>query len=65
MKIWMRLAPIERARSFISEDMERKPTAVSMTIGKNEMRNATRTLGSTPTPNQTRNNGATATFGTT
>ncbi len=56
---------MDRARSFISDDIERNPTAVSMTIGKNEMRNATSTFGSTPTPNQTRNSGATATFGTT
>ena len=61
----MRVAPIERARSRISADIERKPTAASMTIGKNEIRNATSTLGSAPTPNHTRKSGATATFGTT
>jgi len=34
-----------------------------MTMGKNEIRNATRIFGVGPTPNQTRNNGAIATFG--
>src|ERR1700752_5142797 len=61
----MRPAPTEGARSAISPDIEQKPTAASMTIGKNEIRNATRILGSVPTPNQTRNSGATATLGTT
>ena len=36
-----------------------------MTMGKNEMRKATSTLGITPTPNHTRKSGATATLGTT
>jgi hypothetical protein len=58
-------APMERARSFISMDIDRSPTAASMTIGKNEIRNATRILGSAPTPNHTRKSGAIATFGTT
>ncbi len=35
-----------------------------MTIGKNEIRKATRIFGVAPTPNQTRNSGAIATFGT-
>ena len=61
----MRVAPIERARSFISADIERRPTAASITIGKNEIRNATSTLGRVPTPNQTRKSGAIAIFGTT
>ena len=56
---------MERARSFISGDIERKPTAASMTIGKKEIRKATSTFGVVPTPNQTRNSGAIATFGTT
>ena len=56
---------MERARSLISGDIERRPTAASITIGKNEIRNATRTFGMAPTPNQTRNNGAIATLGTT
>ncbi len=60
-----RLAPIERARSFISDDIERRPTAASITIGKNEIKNATSTFGNVPTPNHTRNNGAIATLGTT
>ncbi len=34
-----------------------------MTTGKKAIKNAIRTLGSSPKPNQTRNNGATATFG--
>ena len=34
-----------------------------MTIGKKAIRNAMRTFGSSPKPNQTRNSGATATFG--
>ena len=58
------MAPIERARSPISADIERRPTAASITIGKNEIRNATRIFGVAPTPNQTRNSGAIATLGT-
>ena len=54
---------MERARSFISDDIERRPTAASITIGKNEIKNATRIFGVGPTPNQTRNSGAIATFG--
>ena len=61
----IRVAPIERARSFISEDIERRPTAASMTIGKNEIRKATSIFGVTPTPNHTRKSGAIAIFGTT
>ena len=34
-----------------------------MTIGKNAIRNATRTFGSRPNPNHTRSRGAIATFG--
>ena len=34
-----------------------------MTIGKNAIRNATRTFGSRPNPNHTRSSGAIATFG--
>ena len=36
-----------------------------MTMGKKEIRKATSTFGVVPTPNQTRNSGAIATFGTT
>jgi hypothetical protein len=64
VKTWSRVDPIERARSVISVDIERNPTAASMTIGKNEIKKATRIFGVAPTPNHTRNSGAIATFGT-
>ena len=54
---------MDRARSIISVDIERSPTAASITMGKNEIRNATRIFGAGPTPNYTRTNGAIATFG--
>src|SRR5262249_60703287 len=46
-----------------SGSIEASPTAVLMTTGKKAIRNAISTFGSSPKPNQTRNSGATATFG--
>jgi hypothetical protein len=48
----------------MSGDIDLKPTAVSMMMGKNEIRKATRILGMIPTPNQTKKSGAKDILGT-
>ena len=63
-KIWKRVAPMERAKSTISGAIDLSPTAVSIIMGKKEIRNATRILGVIPTPNQTRKSGAREILGT-
>ena len=59
------LAPIDRARCSMPGSTLRRPTVVSITIGKNAIRNAISTFGVRPKPNHTTNSGAIATFGTT
>ena len=55
---------MERARWSISGSTERRPATVSMMMGKNEIRNATSTLGRVPMPAQKIRSGAIATLGT-
>ena len=57
------LAPSARNTSSSSGSMAASPVATLTTIGKNEIRKAVSTAGTTPMPNQMIRIGTTATFG--
>ena len=62
-KRWTVERPIERAITSVSGSTLKSPAAVLTVIGKNAIRNAISTFGSSPKPNQTVNSGASASFG--
>ena len=57
-KTFPRDAPKERKRLTTSRSVERRPSTVLTTIGKNPTRAVTITLGGMPVPNKTRSSGA-------
>ena len=56
-------SPMERARNSSSISTDAMPCTVLTTIGKTAIRNVMSTFGRSPKPNQTTNNGASASFG--
>ena len=59
------VAPAARATYSLPGSVDESPTIVSTTIGKNATRNTISAFDVSPKPNQSRNSGASATFGTT
>ena len=57
-------APVVRAKSMMSGSTDLKPTMLATTIGKNESRKTSSSLGVKPNPNQMMKSGAMAIFGT-
>ena len=62
-KTFPREAPKERKRLTTSRSVERRPSTVLTTIGKNPTRAVTITLGTRPYPSETRSSGASAGIG--